>query len=99
LLPRLKHPKFEGEKEWRFLYYLRPEDVNEKRMQFRQRQYMMTRHVPLILTNPLPITGVIVGPCRHPPLSKIAIDDLLKQDGYDPDVVRVELTEVPYRAS
>ena len=52
-----------------------------------------------MLTNPLPITGVIVGPCRHPRLSKIAIGDLLKQNGYDPDVVKVELTEFPYRAS
>lgn len=99
LAPCFKHPKFESEKEWRFLYVLRPEDVSEKRMRFRQRQYMMTRHVPLRLKGRLPITGVVVGPCRHPQLSKIAVGDLLKMHGYDPAVVKVELTEVPYRAA
>jgi hypothetical protein len=97
LAPCLKHPKFESEKEWRFLFALRPDDIT--RMRFRQRQYLMSRHVPLILTTPLPITGVLVGPCRHPQLSKIAVGDLLKANGYDPDVVKVALTDVPYRAA
>jgi len=99
LAPCFKHPKFEGEAEWRFLYRLRPEDVRDRRMKFRQRQYMMTRHIPLLLPTPLPITGVLVGPCRHPQLSRIAVGDLLKKHDYDPDVVKVELTDVPYRAA
>jgi hypothetical protein len=96
LAPCLKHPKFESEREWRFVYSLRPDDA--KRMQFRQRQSMMTRHVPLHLKKPLPITGVVVGPTRHPQLSKVAVGDLLKKFGYDPDVIKVSITEVPYRA-
>jgi hypothetical protein len=99
LAPCYKHPKFEREKESRFLYFLQPQDVSEKRMRFRQRQYTMTRHIPLLLKPPLPITGVIVGPCRHPEHSKIAVGDLLKAHGYDPEIVKVEITEVPYRAS
>jgi hypothetical protein len=59
---------------------------------------MMTRHVPLHLKKPLPITGVVVGPTRHPQLSKVAVGDLLKKFGYDPDVIKVSITEVPYRA-
>lgn len=96
LAPCLKHPKFEGEREWRFVYSLRPDDA--KRMQFRQRQSMMTRHVPLRLRKPLPITGVIVGPCRHPQLSRVAVGDLLKKFDYDPNIVKVSITQVPYRA-
>jgi hypothetical protein len=93
----LKHPKFEGEREWRLIYQLRDDDVEG--MQFRQRQSMMSRHLPLRLPQRLPITGVVVGPCRHPELSKIAVCDLLKQAGYDLNVVKVEITDVPYRTT
>jgi Protein of unknown function (DUF2971) len=93
----LKHPKFAGEKEWRLIYVLRPDGV--ERMQFRQRQSMMSRHVPLRLAKPLPITGVVVGPCRHPELSSVAVNDLLSKKGYDLAAVKVHITDVPYRAA
>jgi hypothetical protein len=93
--PLLKHPKFESEQEWRLVYNLAPDDV--VRMQFRQRQSMMSRHIPLRLTKPLPITGVIVGPCRHPPLSRVSVGTLLQVAGYDPQAMKVELSEVPFR--
>ena len=96
IAPCLKHPKFESEREWRFVYPLRPDDFES--MQFRQRQSMMTRHVPLRLRKPLPITGVVVGPCRHPQLSRVAVGDLLKKFNYDPDIIKVSITQVPYRA-
>jgi len=96
LAPCLKHPKFESEHEWRFVYPLRRDDA--KRMEFRQRQSMMTRHIPLRLKKPLPISGVIVGPCRHPQLSRVAVGDLLKKFDYDPELVKVSVTQVPYRA-
>ena len=95
IAPCLKHPTFESEHEWRFVYPLRPNDF--ERMQFRQRQSMMTRHVPLRLRSPLPITGLTVCPCRHPELSKVAVSDLLKKFGADSDI-KVTITEVPYRA-
>ena len=90
----VKHPSFKDEKEWRLIYDL--DDL--KRLKFRQRQSMMSRHVPLSLTRPLPITGVLVGPCRHPRLSQIAVSDLVVAVGeYAPNVVKVEITGVPYR--
>ena len=97
LAPCLKHPTFQEEKEWRLIYYLRPDDPSK--MQFRQTQSMMRRHIPLRLTKPLPITGVLVGPCRHPRLSRVAVGDLLLTGGYDPNTVKVEITGVPYRAA
>jgi hypothetical protein len=48
---------------------------------FRQRQSMMSRHLPLRLEGKLPITGITVGPCRDPMLSSIAVDDLLQAYG------------------
>ena len=95
--PCIKNPSFEDEKEWRFIYYLRPDDPT--RMQFRQRQSMMSRHIPLRLTKPLPITQVLVGPCRHPRLSQVAAGDLLLSSGYDPNNVEVKITGVPYRTA
>ena len=95
--PCIKNPKFKEEQEWRLIYYFRPDDPTK--LKFRQRQSMMTRHIPLRLAKPLPITGVVVGPCRHPTLSKIAIGDLLLAAGYDSTVAAVELTAVPYRTA
>jgi hypothetical protein len=57
---------------------------------------MMSRHLPLRI-KPLPLIGVLVGPCRHPALSRVAVNDLLNKAGYDLNVVNVELTEAPYR--
>ncbi len=95
--PCIKNPAFENEKEWRLIYNLQPDDPTK--MQFRQRQSMMTRHIPLRLKKPLPITQALVGPCRHPRLSQVAAGDLLLAAGYDPKTVKVEITGVPYRTA
>jgi Protein of unknown function (DUF2971) len=95
--PCVKNPAFRDEREWRLIYYLRPDDPTK--IKFRQRQSMMSRHIPLRLKKLLPISGVLVGPCRHPRLSQIAASDLLVTGGYDPTVVKVETTEVPYRTT
>jgi hypothetical protein len=93
----LKDPAFEAEREWRLVYFFRPDDPTP--MRFRQRQSMMSRHLPLRLKGKLPITGVMVGPCRYPILSRIAVSDLLQANGYDPAVIReVNVTKIPYRA-
>jgi len=60
---------------------------------------MMSRHMPLRLKKPLPITEVLVGPCRHPRLSQVAAGDLLLTGGYDPNAVKVQITGVPYRTA
>jgi hypothetical protein len=91
----LKHPAFRAEKEWRLVCPLSPD--NPAPMRFLQRQSMMSRHLPLALNGQLPITGVLVGPCRYPMLSRIAVNDLLQANGYDAAIARVDVTEIPYR--
>jgi hypothetical protein len=97
LAPCIKNSSFQDEREWRLIYYLRPDDPTK--MQFRQRQSMMSRHIPLRLKKPLRITEVLVGPCRHPRLSQVAAGDLLLTGGYDPNAVKVQITGVPYRTA
>jgi hypothetical protein len=93
----LKDPAFAAEQEWRLIYTYRPDDPTP--MRFRQRQSMMSRHLPLRLEGRLPITGVIVGPCRYPLLSRIAVSDLLQTAGYDAAIINaVDVTKIPYRA-
>jgi hypothetical protein len=58
---------------------------------------MMSRHIPLRLKTPLPVTEVLVGPCRHPCLSKAAVADLLSTSGFNPSTISVRSAEVPYR--
>jgi hypothetical protein len=96
LLPCLKHPAFAAEREWRLVYYYRPDDLTP--LQFRQRASMMSRHLPLRLSKPLPISGVTIGPCRYLLLSRTAVSDLLHTHGYTSAVPNVQLSEIPYRA-
>ena len=95
--PCIKNPAYTDEKEWRLIYHFGPGDP--AKIQFRQRQSMMKRHIPLRLKKLLPITQVLVGPCRHPRLSQVAAGDLLLAGGYDPSIVKVEITDVPYRTA
>ena len=93
--PCIKHPAFKDEKEWRLIYHVRPEDQGS--MKILQRQSMLSRHMPLRLNKPLPLTEVLVGPCRHPRLSQVAVAGLLSGFGFDPSVVKVSITGVLYR--
>jgi Protein of unknown function (DUF2971) len=91
----LKHPAFRAEKEWRLVCYLSAD--NPTPMRFLQRRSMMSRHLPLALNGQLPVTGVLVGPCRYPTLSRIAVNDLLQANGYDAAIAKVDVTDIPYR--
>lgn len=98
-LPMIKHPKFCGEREWRLLYPFNDEAI--PRMRYLQRSSMMTKHVPLRLmmhhSQPrLPLKGVVVGPCRHREISKLAVGDLLRTNGYFGDYY-VSTTRIPYQ--
>lgn len=98
--PYLKHPRFSGEREWRLVYHLQDEAI--PRMRYLQRSSMMTQHVPLRLMvrdgHPrLPLTGIVVGPCRHKEISKISVADLLRTYGYSDKDVPVCVTTIPYR--
>jgi len=91
----LKGSAFEAEREWRLVYTFRPDDPTL--MRFRQRQSMMSRHLPLRL-GMLPIRRVLIGPCRHPLLSRIAVNDLLQAYKYYAAVGQTDVTKIPYRA-
>lgn len=103
LAPALKHSAFSAEKEWRFIYNLTDNDIPQLR--FKQRQTMVSRHLPQSLNDPkargqklLPITNIMVGPTEHQRLSQIAIGDLLKQNGYGANVT-VTSTDIPFRTA
>lgn len=110
LAPVIKHPKFAGEREWRIIYQLKPDDFSTK-MGFVQKQSLLSRYIPLEFSDPdptrngytrLPITGVVVGPARHREISRISIGDLLISKGYNTPAevnVPVRLSEVPYRSA
>lgn len=103
LAPITKHHKFEAEREWRLVRQLQPNDVPN--MKYRQRQMMMSRHVPLNLgfepkpkKRPiLPIAEIIVGPSRHKNISRISVGDLLRTHEYDLTGIKITVSEVPYQ--
>lgn len=99
--PLIKHPKFAAEREWRLIYHFEDEAIPH--MKYLQRNSMMTRHVPLRLMIPdgkprLPITRIVVGPCRHKDISLISVKDLLSTHNYSPERVTVTPTNIPYQA-
>lgn len=84
--PFLKHETFSAEKEWRVAREL---SIGYKGLRFRQKQSMLSRHVPLDFHRPgmektkmLPIVSVGVGPCRHPGVSVNSVVALLQANGY-----------------
>jgi hypothetical protein len=98
--PLIKHPKFAAELEWRLTYHFQDEAI--PRMRYLQRSSMMTKHVPLRLMMQdgqprLPLTGIVVGPCRHKEISRISVGDLLRTCGYSVDQVKVSVTQIPYQ--
>jgi hypothetical protein len=87
LLPIIKDPGFESESEYRILHEFSPSDL--RTLVILQKDTMMTRHVPLSFplggeawVPRLPIEKVMVGPCRHPDVTRISVDTLLRKMGY-----------------
>jgi len=103
--PMMKHHGFEKEGEWRLLYSVHQSDV--PRLKFRQRQNLMSCHVPMHLGEKplLPIKEVLIGPCRHKRVSWASASRLLNMKGYpvngmnetDPKKVTIRLTDVPFQ--
>lgn len=103
LAPILKHSTFRDEKEWRFILF---GDKDVRKLQFIERQSMMTRHFPVNLSesdangySPLPIENIMVGPKIHQRLSQISVGHLLASKGYSADEVGVTITEIPFRTA
>ncbi len=102
IAPSVKDPGFKGERECRIVKTLHADELSQ--LKFIQKSTMMTRHLPIkppagnaFTPYRLPIAEVIVGPCRHPHVSKITVDTLLRQKGYPADLVSI--SKIPYQST
>jgi len=98
--PLVKNPAFAKERECRIVKGLVPRDLEELR--FMQKGSLISRHLPLrpplrAPMNPyrLPITRIIVGPCRHPQISRNSVDTLLQQKGFPTGLVSI--SKIPFQ--
>jgi hypothetical protein len=97
--PLVKDPAFFKEHECRIVrgYF---GEIDQ--LKFIQKGSLMSRHLPLkpgvgtaYDSYRLPIAEVIVGPCRHPQISRTSVDTLLRQKGYPTGLVSI--SHIPFR--
>lgn len=101
LAPMVKDPAFRGENEYRIVHELQPHEFS--RLRLRQKQTLMSRHLPLVFpplnyatqSDMLPIMEVMVGPGRHKEISRVSVDTLLRQKGYT--TVPVSMSSIPFQ--
>jgi Protein of unknown function (DUF2971) len=100
LAPMVKDPAFRGENEYRIVHELQGHEFSKLRL--RQKQTLMSRHLPLVFPPPnsatqsdmLPIMEVMVGPGRHKEISRVSVDTALRQKGY---TVPVTMSSIPFQ--
>jgi hypothetical protein len=100
LAPMVKDPAFRGENEYRIIHEL--QNTEFSLLQFRQKQSLMSRHLPLVYppqnhatpSHLLPIAEIMVGPSRHKEISRISVDTLLRQRGY---TIPVTISAIPFQ--
>lgn len=97
-IPTFKNHDFEEENEWRLIFTPRPNAV--VKMQFRTARGMLVPYYSLQKlgwnpAQPLPITGLCIGPSIHKALNVQSAQLLLKQHAYSHVPVRVSKT--PFR--
>ena len=99
--PLLKDAAFVQEQECRILKGFTSEDLKD--LQFFQKSSLMSRHLPIRPGPPtpapylLPITEVMVGPCRHPAISRTSVHTLLRKKGYNS--ITVSISKVPFQVT
>src|SRR6516162_523469 len=101
LAPMVKDAAFRAENEYRIVHELQVHEMGQLR--FRQKQTLMSRHLPLIFPPPnyatqsqlLPIMEVMVGPSRHKEISRVSVDTFLRQKGYS--AVPVTMSNIPFQ--
>jgi hypothetical protein len=97
LAPMVKNHAFKAENEVRIVHELQVNEMSQLR--FRQKATLMSRHLPLVfpwaVSHTLPIVEVIVGPSRHKQITRISVDTLLRQKGYNN--VPVSVSQSPYQ--
>jgi hypothetical protein len=97
-IPTFKNRDFEEENEWRLIFTPRPNAAVQ--LQFRTARNMLVPYYSLQKlgwnpTQPLPITGLRIGPSTHKALNVQSAQLLLKQRNYTGVPVRV--SETPFR--
>lgn len=100
--PLVKDAGFSSESEYRIVKSFNLDDLQHLR--FLQRNNLMSRHLPLQPPSgkfdggyKLPISRVIVGPCRFRQVSRISVDTLLRQKGYSTGLVST--SKSPFQAT
>jgi hypothetical protein len=98
--PLIKHPAFANENESRITKGFAADDL--EKLRFVQKGSMMSRHLPLqppgrapTMPYRLPIAEIIVGPSRHPQISRTTVDTLLRQKGYPTGMVSI--SKIPFQ--
>jgi Protein of unknown function (DUF2971) len=92
--PRLKHPSFAEEKEWRLFAYV---GKSSRPMKFRQGRSMLIPYGEFKLANAdgkMPTVEIVVGPTPHAQLSIESVARLLSASGMD---VPITNSSVPFR--
>ncbi len=96
LSPRLKHPKFEEEKEWRIV----SEDMGHGKPKFRAGKSTLIPYSEFKLEGEdgmLRIAEICIGPTPHPQLAMASVTQLINRaDKLGPANIRV--SDVPYRS-
>jgi Protein of unknown function (DUF2971) len=103
LAPMVKDPAFKDENEYRIVHLFKPDEMSKLR--FRQKQSLMSIHLPLVFPPPtsathstlLPIMEVMVGPSRHKEVSRVSVDVLLRQRGYIN--IPVSMSSIPFQTT
>jgi hypothetical protein len=98
--PLIKDPAFVKERECRITKGFVGGDL--EKLKFIQKEGLMSRHLPLQPSSDrskdsyrLPICEVMIGPCRHPQISRISVDTLLRQKGYPGGLVSI--SQIPFQ--
>jgi hypothetical protein len=96
MAPRLKHPSFEEEKEWRLISGVGSDDNSQVRFRVGKSMIIPYKEFELVGEDgKTPITEVVVGPAPHMELSVASVESLLLESGLGGVVV--SLSDVPYR--
>lgn len=100
IAPCMKHPAFEGEKEWRLIAAYPGSAPVRPKLEFSQRSAMVSRHLPLgDGETPLPVRGVLVGSSRHKDVSRSSLGLALREWGYTEEEMKwkvgVDASETP----
>jgi len=103
LIPQMKHPLFQEEREWRLVYtsYMTPDVVR-----FRQSGAAIVPYINVDLTSQsgpragrIPLERITHAPAPEPDVRKRALRELLNAKGYPDSDVSIEGSDIPLRSA